>query len=176
MRRAVIATAGTVAGLVVLLGYKSSGSVKLEQVGITPVTVNPGTTTPATTTPATTTPATTTPATTAPAATGPATTAPATTAPATSAARSYTGPDVQYRYGDVQVEVTVQDGKVTKIAIPQEGATDPHSAMINSYAIPVLVKEALAAQGLNFDVVSGATFTSDAFAQAYQSALSKAGK
>jgi uncharacterized protein with FMN-binding domain len=48
--------------------------------------------------------------------------------------------------------------------------------MINSEAVPVLVQEALAAQGVNFDVVSGATYTSDAFAQSLQSALTAAGR
>jgi uncharacterized protein with FMN-binding domain len=53
---------------------------------------------------------------------------------------------------------------------------DGRSQMINSYAVPILEQEAVAAQGVNINVVSGATFTSDAFAQSLQSALSKAGK
>ncbi len=48
--------------------------------------------------------------------------------------------------------------------------------MVNSAAVPVLMREAVAAQGVNFDVVSGATFTSDAFAQSLQSALAKASR
>jgi uncharacterized protein with FMN-binding domain len=34
----------------------------------------------------------------------------------------------------------------------------------------------VAAQGVNINVVSGATFTSDAFAQSLQTALTQAGK
>ena len=60
--------------------------------------------------------------------------------------------------------------------MPQNDAIDGRSQMINSYAVPILEQEAVAAQGVNINVVSGATFTSDAFAQSLQSALSQAGK
>jgi uncharacterized protein with FMN-binding domain len=171
MRRAIVATAGTVVGLVALLGYKSSGTVSSSHLAVglpstSSTTVSPQTT-PAPTT--------------APPAEGtqttPETATPATTAPATTAAtpKNFTGADVSYRYGDIQVRITVSNGKITKIALPQESATDPRSQSINSQAIPILTQEAMAAQNLQFDVVSGATYTSDAFAQALQSALSKAG-
>ena len=71
---------------------------------------------------------------------------------------------------------TLQSGRIVNVTVPQNGAIDGRSQTINSYAVPILEQEALAAQGLNFNVVSGATFTSDAFAQSLQSALSKAGK
>jgi uncharacterized protein with FMN-binding domain len=83
---------------------------------------------------------------------------------------------VNYAYGDIEVRVTVTDGRITAISIPSESAADPRSESINSQAIPILTREALAAQSLHFDVVSGATFTSDAFAQSFGSALTKAGK
>jgi len=82
---------------------------------------------------------------------------------------------VSYRYGDIQLRVTVSGGRITDISVPQESAPGQRSQSINSQAIPVLTREALAAQGLQFDVVSGATFTSDAFAQALQSALAREG-
>jgi uncharacterized protein with FMN-binding domain len=37
-----------------------------------------------------------------------------------------------------------------------------------------LTQEVLAAQGTNIDIVSGATYTSDAYAQSVQAALDKA--
>jgi len=86
------------------------------------------------------------------------------------------GTDVTYRYGDIQVAITVANGKITNISIPQESATDPRSQFINSQAVPILTQEVLAAQNLNVDVVSGATFTSDAFGQSMQSALTQAGR
>ena len=70
----------------------------------------------------------------------------------------------------------MQGAKILNISVPQNGALDGRSQMINSYAVPILEQEAVAAQGVNINVVSGATFTSDAFAQSLQSALSKAGK
>ena len=173
MRRALAATAGTVVGLTALLGYKSSGTVKRSHVAVgpPPSTAPPGagssTTIPSTSQP----PRTTT-------SSGASGTAPATSTPSTTARaapRSFTGQDVQYLYGDIQIRVTMSGGKITSIDIPQEGAADPRSQSINSQAVPILTQEALAAQNLQFDVVSGATYTSDAFAQALQSALTKAG-
>ena len=86
-----------------------------------------------------------------------------------------TGSDIQYNYGDIQLRVTFDGGKITKIDIAHESATDGRSQSINSQAIPILTQEALAAQSLNFDVVSGATFTSEAFGQALQSILDPSG-
>jgi uncharacterized protein with FMN-binding domain len=173
MRRAVIATAGTVVGLVALLDYRSSSTIGRSNVAVGRAGSAPSATTAApTATPTTTAPTsgTTTPGS---AQAGP---TPATTSPAATSSGRYTGVDVPYNYGDIQLRITVTGGKITAIDVPQESATDPRSQSINSQAVPILVQEALAAQNLNFDVVSGATFTSDAFAQAFQSALTKAGK
>ncbi len=169
MRRAVIATVGTVVGLVALLDYKSSGTVHTSSVAVGASSGSASTTTP-TTAPSSAT--TTTPAAAGSSTTTPATTAPATTAPATT--KEVTGENVSYRYGTIEVRITDQGGKITAITIPSETATDPRSESINSQAIPILTQEALKAQGMNFDVVSGATYTSDAFAQSFSNALSKA--
>jgi len=153
MRRAVIATAGTVVGLVLLLGYRSEGAVKVEKVDTgsgTSTNASTGTGTGATT----------------------ATTVPA--AASSSSDHTYTGQDVFYRYGDIEVAVTLSGTRIVSVSVPQNDASSPYSQTVNSAAVPVLVKEAVAAQGVNFDVVSGATFTSDAFAQSLQSALDKA--
>ncbi len=181
MRRALIATMGTAAGLVALLGYKSSGPatahrVVLGPVGTTsPVPAQGGQAGPATSGSAPTAKAGPAPTRSAPAASAPA--AAGTSAPTTTPARrSFVGQLVQYFYGDIQVEVTMQGSRIVSITVPQNGAADARSQMINSYAVPILEQEALAAQGLNFNAVTGATFTSDAFAQSLQSALQAAGK
>jgi uncharacterized protein with FMN-binding domain len=57
------------------------------------------------------------------------------------------------------------------VNVVQNGATDPHSAQINSIAVPMLTSQALSAQSAQIDGVSGASFTSAAYAQALQSAL-----
>ena len=59
---------------------------------------------------------------------------------------------------------------------PRTTPLDGRSQMINSYAVPILEQEAVAAQGVNINVVSGATFTSDAFAQSLQTRSHQAGK
>jgi uncharacterized protein with FMN-binding domain len=174
MRRAVYATAGTVVALVALLDYKSSGAIHTSNLavgtssGATPPTSAAPTTAPTTAAPAT---SPTTGGTTGSAATPPTTTAPTTTAPTS---RSYTGTNVSYAYGTIEVQIDKRSGRITSIRIPQESATDPRSQYINSQAVPILTSEALKAQSLNFDVVSGATYTSDAFAQSFQAALDKA--
>jgi uncharacterized protein with FMN-binding domain len=157
MRRAVIATAGTVVGLVLLLGYRSEGAVKVEKVSAGTGT---GTGTATTTAPGTGT------------GTGTGTTVP--TGASSSSDRTYTGEDVSYRYGDIVVAVTLQGNRIVTVTVPQDNAFSQYSQTVNSAAVPVLEREAVAAQGINFDVVSGATYTSDAFAQSLQSALDKA--
>jgi uncharacterized protein with FMN-binding domain len=169
MRRAIVATAGTVVGLVALLGYKSSGPHSLPKVEVggqkAPVAETAPPTTASSSTGAS---SSSTPATTAP---------PTTAAPKTAAAeRTYTGQDVQYLYGDIVVTATLRDGRIVNVSVPQNNAIDGRSQMINSYAVPILEQEVMTAQGVNINVVSGATFTSDAFAQSLQSALSQAGK
>ncbi|MET8770433.1 FMN-binding protein [Streptomyces sp. NPDC004658] len=92
-----------------------------------------------------------------------------------SGTRTATGETAQTRWGPVQVRVTVQDGRltdVTAVAYPQD---NPRDQEINSYALPQLRREALAAQSAEIDTVSGATYTSDGYRQSLQSALDSAG-
>jgi uncharacterized protein with FMN-binding domain len=158
VKRAAMATAGTVVGLAALLSYKSAGPVKPQQVSVGAGAPSVDARGAAATT------------------AKPAPARPRRPTAPQATAGTYTGAEVQYFYGDIQVAVTVQGGKITNVSVPQNGAIDARSQMINSYAVPVLEKEALAAQGVNIDVVSGATFTSEAFAQSLQSALQKAGR
>lgn len=79
------------------------------------------------------------------------------------------------QYGDVQLKVTVTDGKITAVeslALPQN---DPRSAEISSSAGPQLQQSALSKQDGTVDAVSGATFTSQGYATALQAALDQAG-
>jgi uncharacterized protein with FMN-binding domain len=171
MRRAIIATVGTVAALVAVLDYKSHGTVTAVQVAVpsgTSTASTPSTTVPSTSSGSSSSGSTS-------SGSSSATTTPATT-PTTSTGGSYTGTEVRYQYGEIEVAIAVKDGKITDVTVPLNSADDPQSASINSQAVPILTKEALAAQSIHFDVVSGATYTSEAFAQALQSALSKAGK
>jgi len=103
---------------------------------------------------------------------------PAPTAGASSPApssRTVSGPVVQTRWGPVQVEVTVKNGKLSDVSVPQYPNGNPRDQQINAYALPVLVQETLDAQSADIDMVSGATVTSDGYLQSLQGALDQAG-
>ncbi len=75
------------------------------------------------------------------------------------------------RYGPVQVQITVTNGRIVRadaIDYPQGSSRDQE---INSQAIPQLDQETLQAQSATIDTVSGATYTSDGYRQSLQSAL-----
>jgi len=65
-------------------------------------------------------------------------------------------------------------GKLTDVVALQL-PTGRRSGQISSYAEPILHQEALKAQNANIDLVSGATYTSDAYSQSLQAALNQAG-
>jgi uncharacterized protein with FMN-binding domain len=77
-------------------------------------------------------------------------------------------------FGSVQVKVTLVNGKITKLEAIDYPNNDPRSSEISQYSIPVLAKEVLAAQGTHINVVSGATYTSEAYAQSVQAAIDSA--
>ena len=90
------------------------------------------------------------------------------------ASGTYTGDSVMTRWGAVQVQITVADGKITAaeaVEYPQANARD---RQINAYALPVLAQEAVQAQSADIDAVSGATVTSDGYTQSLQSAIDQA--
>jgi uncharacterized protein with FMN-binding domain len=102
-------------------------------------------------------------------------TATATPDPTVKAANAtVTGSTVATQFGDVAVKITVANGKVTDVQAVQM-PTHGRSGMISNYVEPILDGEALQAQSANIDLVSGATYTSDAYAQSLQSALDQAG-
>jgi uncharacterized protein with FMN-binding domain len=92
-----------------------------------------------------------------------------------SASKTVTGDAADTIYGPVQVAITVKSGKITAVNAVQYPQGSPRDAQINSYAIPVLNQEALAAGSAHIDAVSGATYTSNGYVTSLQSALDKAG-
>jgi uncharacterized protein with FMN-binding domain len=168
MRRAPIVLAATAAGLAGVLSFQSHKPRSSIAVGTSGSSGGTKTTTPAV--PAT--PATG-PANPGVGATSP-TSAPATTAPS-SGTRSATGAVEQYPYGQLSVTVTETGGHVTDIQMASLSETDSRSVMIDDDAIPQLRGQVLSAQSANINGVSGATFTSQAYAQSVQSALDQLG-
>ena len=79
-----------------------------------------------------------------------------------------TGAAESYRYGVIQVSVTKSGGAITSIDLVQAGATGGRQA-----AFDPLVNAALQAQGSNFGNLGGATYTTETFKTALESALGK---
>jgi uncharacterized protein with FMN-binding domain len=103
-----------------------------------------------------------------------ATPAPSTATGNGSGSKTVDGPVVSTQFGDVQVEVVVSSGKLSDV-VALELPTGRRSGQISNYAAPILHQEALQAQSAKIDLVSGATYTSDAYAQSLQAALDQAG-
>lgn len=87
---------------------------------------------------------------------------------------TYTGSVADAYYGNVQVQAIVQSGKLADVKFLDYPQTHQTSVYINSQAMPYLKQEAIQAQSANVNIVSGATFTSQAFIQSLASALSQA--
>jgi len=87
---------------------------------------------------------------------------------------SYTGSVADAQWGNVEVQAVIQNGKIANVVFLQYPNDRNRSIMINSYADPQLVSEAIQAQSANVDIVSGATDSSDAFMQSLTDALSQA--
>jgi uncharacterized protein with FMN-binding domain len=87
---------------------------------------------------------------------------------------TFTGVSANAFYGQVQVQVMIENGKISSVTFLNYPKDRRTSARINSYAIPYLQSEAIQAQNANVDVISGATLTSEAFAVSLQSALRQA--
>ena len=94
---------------------------------------------------------------------------------ASSGSTTVAGSAVDVGYGTVQVQATLEGGRIVDIqalALPQN---DGHSARISQQAFPMLVQQALAAQSSQISGVSGASYTSYGFVQSLKAALISAG-
>jgi uncharacterized protein with FMN-binding domain len=89
--------------------------------------------------------------------------------------QTVTSDAVATRYGNVQLQVTISEGKISSVRAVQLPADEPKSSEISAAAEPLLRQSALSKQSAQVDVVSGATYTSEGYASALQSALDKAG-
>ena len=96
-------------------------------------------------------------------------------APAAAASGTFTGSVASTRFGDVQVQITVADGSITDVAALHLTDADGRSVQISNRAAPVLREEVLQAQSASVQMVSGATYTSEAYLTSLQSAIDQAG-
>ena len=175
MSRAAPALVVTFLGLFALATFKSSpglparsAATPLPKSTVPPTSAPPrGTTTPAPPTNPPTNPQTT-PQTTAP-------TSPPTTATPTNATRTFDGNPFDNNYGTVQVRVTLRGRRITDVTPLQMPTDRQRSAEISQQAAPLLLQEVLQAQSAQIDLIGGASYTSQSYAQSLQSALDKAG-
>lgn len=82
---------------------------------------------------------------------------------------SYTGTG-KGRGGDMEVTVTITDGKISDIVVNSHA----ESSDIGAPALDKLIQNAIAANSAEIDGASGATMTSDGFCEAVAQALAKA--
>ena len=161
MRRAVLALGGTVAGLILLLSFRShTAAPAAAGVGASGNDPAPASS-PATAAPM-------------PGATKGRPAAAAGGASGMSGPRVVTGDVISSPYGPSQVAVTLTGGKITKVTILQHTDDGAESKEIDGPALPKLVTETLAAQSAMIDAVSGASYTSAGYIKSLQSALDKA--
>jgi uncharacterized protein with FMN-binding domain len=218
MRRFLAVLVSTIAGLVVLLSFKTAPAKAPPSVALGSAT--PGTSSdPASSAPASSAPASSVPASSALASSPPVSSTPAVTAAATSSAaaakptvtptvtptkvspkptpkpsakpspkpsatpsgvtKTVTGSAVTVRegnrvFGVVQVQIRLTNGKITAVGELSVPDADFHSSAISSQYIPRLRQEVLAAQGSAIHALSGATYTSEGYAQSVQAALDAA--
>ena len=153
MKRALIATGITIAGLAAIAGYRVSPHSVGEVAAVQP-TPSPLPTS-------------------LPSPSAPATTPKASPPPPTPAAPSgaFAGSDFPNRFGDVAVRVVISNGRITDVQALQLPSDRAQSAYISQVAGPMLRSEVLQAQSANIDVISGATYTSESYAQSVESAL-----
>jgi uncharacterized protein with FMN-binding domain len=169
MRKIVIAVMSTISGLVLLFSYHTS--TNSEAATTTGTDTGTGSEPQAT---AGTTPnageATTTPT----ASATPSASSGSDTSSGSGSSGTYTGDAVQTRWGTVQVQITVKDGKITAADAVEYPSENPKDQQINAYAIPQLNAEVVDAQSASIDAVSGATVTSDGYIESLQSAIDQA--
>jgi len=87
---------------------------------------------------------------------------------------TFTGQSEDAYFGLVQVQATIQGGKITDVEFLDYPRDRRTSQRINSIAVPYLQQEAIQAQSANVDIISGATLTSEAFIRSLDGALKKA--
>ena len=155
MNRALIATGITIAGFAWIATYRvtphSLGAVAaLPLVSPTPLPASPSS--------------------------APGATPPTSPSPSASAGISgtFTGSDYPNRFGDVVVRVVITNGKITDVQALQLPSDRERSAYISQVAGPMLRSEVLQSQSANIDIISGATYTSQSYAQSVESALQQA--
>ena len=94
-------------------------------------------------------------------------------ASASTSAGTATGQSVNYGYGVLAVRVTISGGHITAVTVPVLQTADSYSQQIATQVFPMLKSEVLSAQSAKISTISGASYTSEAYAMSLQNALKK---
>ena len=94
--------------------------------------------------------------------------------PARAAGNVIAGPVFTTPFSAIQVGVVMRHGKLVDVRTLILTGDGAHTQALNARAEPLLRKRALAAGSAHFDVVSGATYTSQSYQESLQAALDKA--
>ena len=89
-------------------------------------------------------------------------------------ARAAVGPPAITPFSVIQVQATVQHGKLIGVKTVELTGDGPHTQALNARAEPLLRASALEAQSADVDTVSGATYTSRSWKKSLQAAIDKA--
>ena len=100
----------------------------------------------------------------------PPTTSSTVSGPTTEPDKTVTSDQIPYAYGYVEPKVTKSAGKLSAIDVGGSTANEGREQ-----AYPILVDEAIKAQGSSFGNLGGATYTTDAFKKALDNAIAKLG-
>jgi len=84
------------------------------------------------------------------------------------------GSVVPTRWGPVQVQVSISDGRITDVRALTYPSGNGHDTAINAFALPQLRQEVLNAQSARIDSISGATVTFEGYRKSLQAALDAA--
>lgn len=159
MRRITLWLLSTVSALVLLLSYHTSLPGRAGTVAVAGVSPGPRSSLPGSTP------------------SGTSSGAPSSSSAATSSggstpsARTVTGEPVDTVYGPVQVQISVRGRDIVDVAMLQVPWSPGRDQEVNRRAVPVLVEETTSSDSANIDMVSGATYTSQAYVRSLQSAL-----
>jgi len=163
MRRVVLALGGTIAGLVMLLSFRTHmGSTAAAGVSGTSGTAGTQGTSASGS------------GSSAGSAGGAAAAASAPVSTGSGTGTAVTGDVSMTGYGPTQVQITLNAGKIVKVAVLQHTDDGVNSQMIDGRALPLLNNETLTAQSAKINAVSGASYTSAGYIKSLQSALDKA--
>ncbi len=94
-------------------------------------------------------------------------------APVVLVARSAVGSSEQYGYGALSVTVKVRGNRIEDVRVNGLQTAEQYSQQLAAQVIPMLRSEVLSAQSARINGISGASYTSQAYALSVQSALDK---